>query len=68
MFYTQGGVYFRTDLKWLTYKIWMLKSNFKLVGRKFVRCFIDVQNLKKFDKVLLESLANLSFTNKNIFF
>ena len=25
----------------LTHKIWMLKSNFKLVVRKFVRCFFS---------------------------
>ena len=29
----------------------MLKSNFKLVVRKFVRCFIAVQNFKKFGRV-----------------
>ena len=27
----QGNAYFRTNLKWLAHKIWMLKSNFKLV-------------------------------------
>ena len=32
MFQTQGGAYFQTDLKWLANKIWMFKSNFKLVG------------------------------------
>ena len=47
----QGGAYFRTNLKWLAHKIWMLKSNFNLVVRKFVRCFIAVQNFKKFGRV-----------------
>ena len=28
-----------------------LKSNFKFVARKFVRCFIAVQNFKKFGRV-----------------
>ena len=46
-----GGAYFQTNLKWLAHKIWMLKSNFKLVVRKFVRCFIAVQNFKKFGRV-----------------
>ena len=46
-----GGVYFQTNLKWLAHKIWMLKSNFKLVVRKFVRYFIAVQNFKKFGRV-----------------
>ena len=36
-------MYFRTDFKRLGHKILMLKSNFKLVGRKFVRCFIALQ-------------------------
>ena len=35
--------------KWLARKIKRLKSNFELVGRKYVRCFIAVQNFKKFD-------------------
>ena len=48
MFLIQGGGYFQTDLKWLAHKIWMLKSDFKLVVQKFVRCFIAVQNFKKF--------------------
>ena len=30
----------------------MLKSNFKLVVRKFVRCFIAVQNFKKFGRFI----------------
>ena len=30
------------DLKWLTHKISMLTSNFKLVCRKLVKCFIAV--------------------------
>ena len=47
MFQIQEDVYFRTDLKRLAHKIFILKSNFKLVGRKFVRCFIAFQNLKK---------------------
>ena len=51
MFQIQGSAYFRTDLKWLAHKIWMLKSNFKLVGRKFVRCFIALQNFKKLGRV-----------------
>ena len=50
-FRIQGGAYFQTNLKWLAHKIWMLKSNFKLVVRKFVRCFIAVQNFKKFGRV-----------------
>ena len=48
MFKLQGGAYFRTDLKWLAQKIWMLESNFGLVGRKFVKCFIALQNFKTF--------------------
>ena len=51
MFQIQGDVYFRTDLKRLAHKILMLRSNFKLVGRKFVRCFIALQNFKKFGRV-----------------
>ena len=47
MFQIQEDAYFRTDLKRLAHKIFILKSNFKLVGRKFVRCFIAFQNLKK---------------------
>ena len=39
MFQIQEDAYFRTDLKQLAHRILMLKSNFKLVGRKFVRCF-----------------------------
>ena len=52
MFKLQGGAYFRTDLKWLAHKIWMLESNFRLVGRKFVRCFIV---LFKISRHLVES-------------
>ena len=48
MFKTQGVANFRTDLKWLPHKIWMFKTNFKLVGWKFAKCFIAVQNFKKF--------------------
>ena len=48
MFQIQGDAYFRTDLKRLAHNILRLKSNFKLVGRKFVRCFIALQNFKKF--------------------
>ena len=51
MFRIQGGAYFQTNLKRLAHKIWMLKSNFKLVARKFIRCFIAVQNFKKFGRV-----------------
>ena len=51
MFQIQGCAYFRTDLKRLAHKILMLKRNFKLVGRKFVRCFIALQNFKKFGRV-----------------
>ena len=51
VFRIQGGAYFPTNLNWLEHKIWMLKSNFKLVVRKFVRCFIAVQNFKKFGRV-----------------
>ena len=51
MFQIQGDAYFRTNLKRLAHKILMLKSNFKLVGRKFVRCFIALQNFKKFGRV-----------------
>ena len=51
MFQIQGHAYFRTDLKRLAHKILMLKSNFKLVGRKFVRFFIALQNFKKFARV-----------------
>ena len=47
----QGDAYFRTNFKRLADKILMLKSNFKLVGRKFVRCFIALQNFKKFGRV-----------------
>ena len=47
----QGDAYFRTNFKRLAHKILMLKSNFKLVGRKFVRCFIALQNFKKFGRV-----------------
>ena len=43
----QRVAYFRTDLKWLAHKIWMLERNFNL-GRKYVRCFTAVQNFKKF--------------------
>ena len=46
MFQIQGGAYFQTDLKRFAHKILMFKSNFKLVGRKFVRCFIALQNHK----------------------
>ena len=48
MFQIQGGAYFRTDLKWLVQKISMLKSNFKLVGRKFVRGFKQRDKNKQF--------------------
>ena len=51
MFQIQEVAYVRTDLKRLAHKILMLKSNFKLVGRKFVRCFIAVQNFKKSGRV-----------------
>ena len=51
VFRIQEGASFQTNLKWLAHKIWMLKSNFKLVVRKFVRCFIAVQNFKKFGGV-----------------
>ena len=51
IFEIQGDAYFRTDLKQLAHKILMFKSNFKLVGRKFVRCFIALQNFKKFGRV-----------------
>ena len=51
MFQIQRDAYFRTDLKRLAHKILMLKSNFKLVGRKFVRFFIALQNFKKFGRV-----------------
>ena len=51
MFQIQGDAYFRTNLKRLAHKILMLKSNFKSVGRKFVRCFIALQNFKKFGRV-----------------
>ena len=44
----RGDANFRTDFKWLAHKLWMLKSNFKFVGRKFVSCFFAVQNFKKF--------------------
>ena len=36
MFQIQRGAYVQTDLEWLVHKIWMLKSNFELVGRKFL--------------------------------
>ena len=51
MFQIQRGAYFRADLKCLAHKIWTLKSNFKLIDRKFVRCFIALQNFKKFGRV-----------------
>ena len=51
MFQIQWDAYFRTDLKRLAHKIVMLKSNFKLVGRKFVRFSIALQNFKKFGRV-----------------
>ena len=51
VFRIQGGAYFQTNLKWLAHKIWMLKSNFNLAVRKFVRFFIAVQNFKKFGQV-----------------
>ena len=51
MFQIQGDVYFQTDLMQLAHKILTLKSSFKLVGRKFVRCFIALQNFKKFGRV-----------------
>ena len=47
----QGDAYFRTDLKRLAHKILIPKSNFKLVGRKFVRYFIALQYFKKFGRV-----------------
>ena len=50
-FKSNGNAYFQTDLKRLAHKILMLKSNFKLVGRKFIRCFIALQNFKKFGRV-----------------
>ena len=51
MFQIQGDAYFRTNLKRLAHKILMLKSNFKLVGRKFIRCVIALENFKKFGQV-----------------
>ena len=51
MFQVLGDAFFRTDLKRLAHKILMLKNNFKLVGRKFVGCFIVPQNFKKFGRV-----------------
>ena len=51
MFQIQGGAYFRTDFKRLAHKILMLRSNFKLVGRKIVRFFITLQYFKKFGQV-----------------
>ena len=69
VFRIQGGAHFQTNLKWLAHKIWMLKSNFKLVVRKFVRCFIAVQNFKKFGRVLaLQNVLRIHiFPNKNRF-
>ena len=56
------GAYFRTDLKRLAHKILMLKSHFKLVGRKFVRCFIALRNFKKFALSPSKRVANLYFS------
>ena len=68
--YVARYIYFRTYLKWLALKIWMLKSNFKLVCRKFIRYFYCCL---KFQEISLrispsERLANSYFSNyKNIF-
>ena len=69
MFQIQGDEYFPADLKRLVHKILMLKSNFKLVGRKFVSCFIALQNFKKFsrDWALQSVLRTCIFPNKNQF-
>ena len=40
MFQIQEDEYFPADLKRLVHKILIFKSNFKLVGIKFVSCFI----------------------------
>ena len=47
----------------------ILKSNFKLVGRKFFRCFIVVQSFKKFSRVkaLRNDLRIYIFPDKNRF-
>ena len=70
MFQIQGDAYFRTDLKQLAHKILMFKSNFKLVGQKFVRCFIALQNFKKFGRLsALQTVLQICiFRNKNQFF
>ena len=80
MFQIHGDLYFRTDLKRLAHKILMLKSNFKLIGRKFVRCFIALQNVLRiciflnenqfplkssnFDKMSLGSRVQIRYTHK----
>ena len=43
MFQIQGDAYFRTDLKCFAHKSLILRSDFKLVGRKFVRRFIALK-------------------------
>ena len=67
MFQIQGDAYFRKDLKRLAHKILMLKSNFELVGRKFVRCFIALQNSKPESKPFKTS-CQFVLLNKNKFF
>ena len=46
-----GGCVFSNKFDTLAHKIFILKSNFKLVGPKLVRCFIALQNFKKFGQV-----------------
>ena len=48
IFQIQGGAHFRTDLKYPAHKICALKSNFKLVDRNTIRCFIALPNFMKF--------------------
>ena len=66
MFKGGGGSNFRTDLKWLAYKIWML--NFQLVGRKFARCIIAVQNsINLLESKLFKTSGEFIIINKNRF-
>ena len=52
MFKTQESAHSHPDSKWLAHEI--LKSNFELVGRKFVRYFVAVE--KMVIKMVIKSL------------
>ena len=69
VFQIQGGAYFRTNLKWLAHKTWMLNSNFKLVARTFSGVLLlwkISRNLVEF-KPFKTSLQIYIFQNKNRF-